>query len=145
MIREETMKLFGISTSITLLLFFFASLIQFTGCAQPEPQSPKTMIVKQSEGQLSLAVVIKAKEGHEETVKNACIGLLEPTRKEKGCINYTLHMDPNDNGRFMFYENWESAELWGAHLETPHIKAFGDNIGPLLAEELDVTNWKLYD
>ena len=105
----------------------------------------KTMIVKQADGQLSLAVIIKAKEGHEETVKNACIGLLEPTRKEKGCINYTLHMDPNDNGRFMFYENWESKELWDIHLNQPHIKAFGDNIGPLLAEPLDLTNWKLYD
>ena len=81
-----------------------------------------TEIVKQADGQLSLAVVIKAKEGHEEAVKKGCIGLLEPTRKEKGCINYTLHMDPNDKGRFMFYENWESKELWDIHLATPHIK-----------------------
>lgn len=138
------MKHIGISTRIIVLMFSGLVILIF-GCGQPEPQAVKTMIVKQSEGQLSLAVVIKAKEGHEETVKNACIGLLEPTRKEKGCINYTLHMDPNDSGRFLFYENWENAELWGAHLETPHIKAFGDNIGPLLAEELDVTNWKLYD
>ena len=48
-------------------------------------------------------------------------------------------------GRFMFYENWESKELWDLHLDTPHIKAFGENIGPLVAEPLDVTNWKLYD
>ena len=124
-------------------LLMVALTIQITGCKEQDMK--KTVIVKQADGQLSLAVVIKAKEGQEETVKNACIGLLEPTRKEKGCINYTLHMDPNDKGRFMFYENWESQELWALHLDTPHIKAFGDNIGPLLAEPLDVTNWKLYD
>ena len=141
------MKYSGISTSITLILFLLTSIVQFTGCAQPEPlpQPKTTQIIKHSDGQISLAVIVKAKEGHEETVKNACIGLLEPTRKEKGCINYTLHMDPNDKGRFMFYENWENEELWGAHLDSPHIKAFGENIGPLIAEELDVTNWKLYD
>jgi quinol monooxygenase YgiN len=141
------MKYFGISTGITLFLLFVTSVVQFTGCAQPEPQPEpqKTQIIKHSDGQISLAVIVKAKEGHEETVRNACIGLLEPTRKEKGCINYTLHMDPNDKGRFMFYENWENEELWGKHLDSPHIKAFGENIGPLVAEELDVTNWKLYD
>ena len=130
-------------TTVFICLLTLVVTIQFTGCAEPEAN--KTVIVKQSDGQLSLAVVIKAKEGHEDAVRKGCIGLLEPTRKEKGCINFTLHMDPNDNGRFMFYENWENAELWGAHLEAPHIKAFGDNIGPLIAEPLDVTNWKLYD
>lgn len=137
------MKSLKIFTIVFFCLSILVLIFQFNGCEGQNMNTTK--IVKQAEGQLSLAVVIKAKEGHEETVKNACIGLLEPTRKENGCINYTLHMDPNDKGRFMFYENWESKELWDIHLTKPHIKAFGDNIGPLLAEPLDLTNWKLYD
>jgi quinol monooxygenase YgiN len=137
------MKSLNLFSGFFLCLLSLALVIQICGCG--DQNMNKTIIVKQADGQLSLAVVVKAKEGHEETVKNACIALLEPTRKEKGCINYALHMDPNDNGRFMFYENWESKELWDIHLNQPHIKAFGDNIGPLLAEPLDLTNWKLYD
>jgi quinol monooxygenase YgiN len=137
------MKVSKLFLLVILGILMVTLTIQVTGCGGQDMN--KTVIVKQADGQLSLAVVIKAKEGQEEAVKNGCIGILEPTRKEKGCINYTLHMDPNDKGRFMFYENWESKELWDLHLATPHIKAFGDNIGPLLAEPLDVTNWKLYD
>ena len=137
------MKVSKLFLLVILGILMVTLTFQVTGCQ--EQNMNKTVIVKQADGQLSLAVVIKAKEGQEEAVRKGCIGLLEPTRKEKGCINYTLHMDPNDKGRFMFYENWESKELWDDHLETAHIKAFGDNVGPLLAEPLDVTNWKLYD
>ena len=94
------MKVSRIFTSVFMCFLMVVLTIQITGCEEQDMK--KTVIVKQADGQLSLAVVIKAKEGQEETVKNACIGLLEPTRKEKGCINYTLHMDPNDKGRFMF-------------------------------------------
>ncbi len=73
------------------------------------------------------------------------IGLLEPTRNEKGCIDYILHTDPEDNSRFMFYENWENKELWNLHLGSPHIKAFGEKISDKLAEPLDLTNWKIYE
>ena len=34
----------------------------------------------------------------------------------------------------MFYENWETRELWQAHMETPHLKAFQETAGEALEE-----------
>jgi len=40
--------------------------------------------------------------------------LVDPTRQEKGCIEYTLHQDQSDPAVFLFYEKWESrADLGG--------------------------------
>lgn len=40
---------------------------------------------------LSLVAIVKAKEEKREFVKNEIIKLIPITRKEEGCINYTLH------------------------------------------------------
>jgi len=125
------------------ILISLIVLSQLIGCAQDDVKSSE--ITKMSDAQISLAVIIEAKEGNEEEVKNACIGLLEPTRNEEGCINYTLHIDPTNKGRFMFYENWENKELCDAHLKTAHIKKFGTKTEGLLANQLDVTNWVIYE
>jgi quinol monooxygenase YgiN len=102
-------------------------------------------IKKFSDAQISLAVIIEAQEGKEDELRKALIALIEPTRKEKGCINFVLHTDPANKGRFMFYENWENKELWNAHLNSPHITAFGNAAGNLVANTLDLTNWKIYE
>ncbi len=67
----------------------------------------------------------KAKQGCSEQVKSELYKLLEPTRKEKGCINYDLHEDNNDAGIFFFHENWESNELLDKHLSSEHLRRLG--------------------
>ena len=39
-------------------------------------------------------------------------------------MNYDLHQDNENPALFLFYENWESRDLWRAHLEAPHLKAY---------------------
>lgn len=128
----------------TIIVFLSALvLIQFAGCSKEVIKSNE--ITKLSDGQISLAVIVEAKEGKEKELKNALIALVEPTRNEKGCIHYVFHTDPGNDSRFMFYENWESKELWDAHLNSPHLKAFGEKAGDLVANTLDVTNWKIFE
>jgi quinol monooxygenase YgiN len=50
--------------------------------------------------------------------------LIPITRGEAGCLNYDLHQDNDNPAHFLFYENWESRELWQAHLNTPHLAAY---------------------
>ena len=50
--------------------------------------------------------------------------LVPLTRTEPGCIQYDLHRDNNNPAHFMFYENWESRELWQAHMGAPHLAAY---------------------
>ncbi|WP_019622352.1 putative quinol monooxygenase [Amphritea japonica] len=74
--------------------------------------------------QLTIVARIEAKPEHTERVRSALIKLLEPTRNEDACINYDLHQDINNPSLFLLYENWKSRELWLAHMETQHIKAY---------------------
>lgn len=50
--------------------------------------------------------------------------LIAKTRIEAGCIRYDLHHDNQDPSRFVFYETWETRELWQEHMVAPHISAF---------------------
>lgn len=50
--------------------------------------------------------------------------LIPITRGEEGCIQYDLHQDNEDPAYFMFYENWESRDLWQAHMNAPHLAAY---------------------
>ena len=51
---------------------------------------------------------VKAKSEFVETVKRACLALIEPSRTDKGCLNYDLYQSTEDPTIFIFYENWES-------------------------------------
>ena len=74
---------------------------------------------------LTIVARILAKPEQRELVKAEVLKLVEPTRKEKGCINYDLHQDNENENLFIFYENWESEELLKAHTQSAHFIAFG--------------------
>lgn len=70
---------------------------------------------------LTIVAHIKAKKDKIELVKTALLKLIEPTLKETGCIQYDLHQDNDNPECFMFYENWESRELWQKHMQSEHL------------------------
>lgn len=73
---------------------------------------------------LTIVANIHAKPGHEALVREELEKLVAPTRAEDGCLQYDLHQDHSAPTHFMFYENWESRELWQAHMNAPHIAAY---------------------
>ena len=75
-----------------------------------------------------LTAIVKAKPGQEEAVKEVLLGMVEPTRKEPGCLCYNLHQSKSDKTQFMFYEQWASQEAIDAHGKTPHMKALGGKL-----------------
>jgi quinol monooxygenase YgiN len=83
---------------------------------------------------LTVIAYMKAAPGKEEELRAALEALIEPTRQEKGFVNYDLHRSEEDPGRFFFYENWESGEDLDAHLAAPHLVDFADRMGDLLDE-----------
>jgi quinol monooxygenase YgiN len=76
-------------------------------------------------GAVILTATVKTKPGQEEAVKEALLSLVEPTRKEPGCLLYNLHQSKSDPTMFMFYEVWASQEALDAHGKTPHMRALG--------------------
>lgn len=83
---------------------------------------------------LTVVAEMVAKPGKEEELKRRLLALVEPTRKEDGCLQYDLHQNTSEAGRFVFYENWRSRESLERHLQSPHLLAFGSVEEELLAE-----------
>ena len=73
---------------------------------------------------LTIVANIKANPDKIELVKVELLKLIDITRAEQGCINYDLHQDNENPAHFLFYENWESRELWQAHMAAPHLAAY---------------------
>ncbi len=67
---------------------------------------------------------IQAKEEHLDAVLAALLKLIEPTRKEAGCLKYELFQDNNNKNLFIFVEQWESHALLQQHLQSEHIAAY---------------------
>ena len=86
---------------------------------------------------LTILAQITAMEGKEDLVHDALLALVEPTRAEEGCVQYDLHRDNDAPGFFVFYETWESRELWRKHMNAPHLEDYAK------ATEGAVTNFVL--
>jgi len=91
---------------------------------------------------LTVVAEMKAKPGREADLRNALLALIEPTRKEDGCVQYDLHVHTDDPGRFVFYENWASGEHLRRHAASPHLTAFVELAGDLLAEPMRVETYR---
>ncbi len=72
----------------------------------------------------TLVAYVKAKPGKEAKLKETLLGLVGPTLKEAGCIDYHLHVSDDDPRMFMFYENWRTRQDLDDHLKKPHLVAF---------------------
>jgi len=73
---------------------------------------------------LTIVANIHANPDQIDLVKAELEKLVPITRAEKGCIQYDLHRDNENPAHFMFYENWESRELWQTHMNAPHLAVY---------------------
>lgn len=83
---------------------------------------------------LTIVANIKANPDQIELVKSELLKLIDETRAEEGCLNYDLHQDNDNPAHFMFYENWESRELWQTHMNAPHLAAYMEATEGAVAE-----------
>jgi quinol monooxygenase YgiN len=93
------------------------------------------------EGKVTVIAYHRAKPGKERALREALLKVCAPTRGEKGCLNYDLHVSPDDPGLLVFRENWGSKADLDAHLASPHIDAFRAVAPDLLAEPPNITLW----
>src|SRR4051812_34476063 len=88
-----------------------------------------------SENVQTVVAQVKAKSEFVESVKRACLALVEPSRAESGCMSYSLYQSTEDATIFIFYENWQTLQDIERHLEAPHSYAFDEATSGMLAEE----------
>ena len=73
---------------------------------------------------LTILAQITAVPGKEALVRSELEKLVDITRAEEGCEQYDLHQDNENPGLFVFYENWQSRDLWQQHMGAPHLAAY---------------------
>jgi quinol monooxygenase YgiN len=78
-----------------------------------------------------------------DETRSALEAFIDPTRAEAGCIYYELMQNNDEPTDFTFVEEWESNETLDDHLESPHITAFKERAGELLACEPDIRRYTL--
>jgi quinol monooxygenase YgiN len=91
---------------------------------------------------LTVTATFQARPGKEAELRAALIGLLEPTRREAGCVNYDLHASPGEPAKFLFHENWTSQAALDAHLQSPHVKALLPRVDEFCTAFPQITTWE---
>ena len=89
-------------------------------------------------GQKIIVARALVKEGQENAFIEAANAVIEATRKEPGCLHYSLYQSPFDPASFLFYEEYKDDAAIQVHAGSEHFKTFADAISNLLAEELDI-------
>jgi quinol monooxygenase YgiN len=68
--------------------------------------------------------------------------MMQETRKEAGCISYSLLFDPSQPGVISICERWTDETSLKSHFTSPHMAAFNQALGGFGVKRLDV---KMYD
>jgi len=91
---------------------------------------------------ITVIAIFQARPGKETELKQALIGLVAPTRKEAGCINYDLHHATKEPAKFLFHENWTSKAHLDAHLKSDHIAALLPRVDELCVAFPEIKIWE---
>ena len=91
---------------------------------------------------ITVVATFEAKPGKEAELRQALIGLVAPTRQEAGCLNYDLHVLPEEPAKFLFHENWTSKAHLDAHLQSAHIKALLPRVPELAVAKPEIKIWE---
>ena len=92
-------------------------------------------------GPLRVVARIKAKSEAVSEVRELLCGLIEPTRKESGCISYELLQNRDDPTDFTFVEEWETDAAFEHHAASDHIKAIGPKLRAVVADPPDIRTY----
>jgi quinol monooxygenase YgiN len=87
---------------------------------------------------ISLATLV-AREGRRDDVRRELLKLIEPTRAERGNLDYVLFEIADAPGTFLMREAFVSRAALREHQETAHYLAFAARADELLAAPLKLT------
>jgi len=102
--------------------------------------APRLAAVRPPRG-VTLIVAVRARPGREAELEKELRALVAPSRAERGCIAYDLHVSSDQRGLFLLREIWRSLKYHERHWETPHMKLWGERKGALMASR-EASFWK---
>jgi quinol monooxygenase YgiN len=88
-----------------------------------------------------LSVDLRIKPENVEAFTRKAIENAADSRKEPGCRQFDVLVDPKDKTRLMLYEVYVDEKAFDAHQQTAHFKKYVAEAVPLLASR-ERHNWK---
>jgi len=80
-----------------------------------------------------LQVNIRIKPERVDAFMKKALENAREARKEPGCRQFDVLVDPKDGARVMLYEVYDDEKAFEAHQQTPHFKQYVAEAVPLLA------------
>jgi quinol monooxygenase YgiN len=90
---------------------------------------------------VTLAVILRPREGQDLMLEAELRALIAPTRKEEGCLRYDLHRSLEGPGAYLLHEIWETREHHTRHTKTDHFLRWNARKDALLISR-EVGFWK---
>ena len=128
------------------VIVMILAMMSVMSCTQKKNEAPavngaavEVSAPKKSKKAVVARVVVK--EGKESAFIQVASALEEATRKEPGCLFYTLYQSATNPRMFVFYEEYKDDAAFQAHAGSPHFKVFADAIPDMLAGDLIVDEY----
>ncbi len=86
---------------------------------------------------------IRARADKVEEMRAVLTALLEPTRREDGCVSYILTQNLDDPTDFTFIEEWKSREAIQAHLGSEHVAEALSHLPEVGAADPDIRSYEV--
>ena len=127
--------------SFILMLFTIMSVMSCENSKKNEAADKAADVAVTSAPKKEKKIVVArvtVKEGREAAFSAVASVLVEATRKEAGCLFYTLYQSPMDPKSFIFYEEYKDQAAFELHSNSDHFKAFAGAIGDMLDGDLQI-------
>jgi quinol monooxygenase YgiN len=92
---------------------------------------------------LRVIVRIKARPDKVNELLSVLSSLVEPTRKEVGCLSYELLQHNEDTTDLTLVEEWQNENALELHIATKHFKDAMTKLPKLVAAEPDIRKYHL--
>jgi len=90
---------------------------------------------------LKVIATINALKGKENKLQDILLKLIEPTRKEPGCISYILLNNITDQSEYTFFEEWKTEKDLEAHMQSSHFQKAVSCLDGLIASEPEIKQY----
>ena len=119
--------------SITLIVLTIMSMMSCENSKKSDSAKAEVAAAAAPKKDKKVVVArVTVKEGQEAAFTAVASVLVEATRKEAGCLFYTLYQSPMDPKSFIFYEEYKDQAAFDFHSNSDHFKTFAGAIGDML-------------
>jgi quinol monooxygenase YgiN len=91
---------------------------------------------------ITVVASFQAKPGEEKALREVLTALVEPTKKEDGCLEYDLHVSCDNPAKFLFHENWVTKAHLDVHAASPHLQELPKKLEGLCLGQPEITLWE---